>query len=174
MTGSLRTVTRIALCSALIYVLSWATVYLPNVSFVFFIVFTAGFLWGIGPGMLVGLIGMGLWTAFNPYGPAHLYIMLAQMLGASTSGLIGHWVRKSGFSPTGSVRLKVKLALSGAMGALLYFLPVSVLDAWLFQPFWPRMIVGMPWIGLSVGANMLIFVTMFPITLRLYERERMQ
>ena len=76
-------VARIALFSALVYVLSWGTSYLPNVNFIFFIVFSAGFLWGAVPGILVGLIGMGLWTAFNPYGPAPAPIMMAQVIGAA-------------------------------------------------------------------------------------------
>jgi uncharacterized membrane protein len=89
----LRLITRIALFSALIYVLSWGTSYFPNLNFIFFIVFVAGFLWGVVPGMLVGLIGMGLWTAFNPYGMAVPPIMLAQMLGASAGGVVGAWLR---------------------------------------------------------------------------------
>ena len=89
MSTGVRLFTRIALFSALVYVFSWATSYLPNVSFAFFIVFTTGFLWGKLPGMLVGIIGMGLTTVFNPFGPAHPYMMIAQVLGMTVSGIAG-------------------------------------------------------------------------------------
>jgi uncharacterized membrane protein len=100
----LRLITRIALFSALIYVLSWGTSYFPNLNFIFFIVFVAGFLWGVVPGMLVGLIGMGLWTAFNPYGMAVPPIMLAQMLGASAGGVVGAWLRCTDWQRWSSAR----------------------------------------------------------------------
>ena len=87
--SSVQKITRIALFSALIYVLSWGTFYLPNVSLVFFIVFIAGYMWGLGSGILIGAIGMGLWTFFNPYGPAQIPIMAAQIVGAAFSGVVG-------------------------------------------------------------------------------------
>ena len=65
-------ITRIALFSALIYVFSLGTFYLPNINLAFFIAFSAGFLWGKLPGALAGGVGMWLWTSFNPNGPASL------------------------------------------------------------------------------------------------------
>ena len=93
MTSSVRQLTRIALFAALIYVLSWSTVYLPNVNLGFFVAFTAGFLWGLGPGALVGALGMWLWTTFHPYGPVSLPITIAQVAGMAASGLVGHVYR---------------------------------------------------------------------------------
>ncbi|MFQ5453650.1 MAG: ECF transporter S component, partial [Candidatus Zixiibacteriota bacterium] len=93
MNSSIRLIPRIALFSALIYVLSWGTIYLPNINFVFFIVFSAGFMWGALPGILVGAIGMGLWTLFNPYGPAPFPIMLVQVGSSSLSGLVGAFLK---------------------------------------------------------------------------------
>ena len=164
-------VARIGLFSALVYVFSWATVYLPNVSLIFFIVFSAGLLWGKPAGMLVGLIGMGIWTTFNPYGPAHLYIMLAQVIGASFSGLIGSFFRSGNFDKPSGLWLQTKLALSGGLCALLYFLPVVIVDAWLFGPFWVRLIAGLPWVGFSIVANMIIYPALFGVTRRIMKRE---
>lgn len=166
-----RLVTRIGLFSALVYVFSWATIYLPNVSLIFFIVFSAGYLWGKTAGMLVGIIGMGLWTTFNPYGPAHLYIMIAQLTGASLSGLLGSFFRATNPRTLAGTGLRIKLALSGGLSALLYFLPVMTVDAWLFGPFWVRLIGGLPWVGLSVAANMIIFPSLFGVTRRIMNRE---
>jgi hypothetical protein len=166
-----RLATRIGLFSALVYVFSWVTIYLPNISLIFFIVFSAGYLWGRVPGLLVGIIGMGVWTTFNPYGPAHFYIMLVQLLGASISGLLGAAFRGGAVEEKLSGALRFKLALSGGACALLYFLPVMTVDAWLFGPFWPRLIGGLPWVAFSIMANIMIFPMLFGVTQRIKMRE---
>ena len=167
----LRLITRIGLFSALIYVLSWGTSYFPNLNFIFFIIFLAGFLWGVVPGMLVGLIGMGLWTAFNPYGMAVPQIMLAQMLGAAAGGLIGGWLRRAAWQRWSSTRRMFILVLSSIACTLLFYIPVNVVDAWVFQPFWPRFVTGLLWTAISLVFNALIFPLLFKTALRLYVRE---
>lgn len=164
-------ISRIALFSALIYVLSYATSYLPNVSFVFFIVFAAGYLWGGQAGLLVGLLGMWLWSSFNPFGPAAAPLLIAQMIGAGASGPIGAWFRQrmgGAERPAKNFRLVEAAAYCTAA----FYVPVNAVDAWLYQPFWPRFIGGLPWAAVSLVSNALIFPLLFPVVVRLYERER--
>lgn len=164
-------VARIALFSALIYVLSWGTAYLPNVSFIFFIVFSAGFLWGIIPGILVGAIGMGLWTLFNPYGPAPVPIMIAQIIGASGSGVVGALFRMSNWQRRNRWALTFHLMISALFCTMVFYLPVNTVDALVFQPFWPRFLVGALWATISFGFNLIIFPLLFTATKHLYLRE---
>lgn len=171
MISSVRMVTRIGLFSAIVYVLSWATIYLPNVSLAFFVIFSSGLLWGLSAGLLVGAVGIGVWTMFNPYGPAHPYIMLAQISGAALSGLIGYLFHRAMSQDRQAELSRGTLMLAGGLCALLYFIPVIVVDAWLFQPFKVRLIAGLPWVALSIGANMIIFPMLFPVTRRLLIRE---
>lgn len=171
MSAGLKLLTRIALFSALVYVLTWVTSALPNVSFVFFIVFTAGFVWGAVPGLLVGIIGMGLASAFNPYGPASPYVMVAQMAGVSVSGVVGATFARTGWAKRGRVTLRVWLAVTGVVCTILFYVPVNAVDAWLFQPFWPRFIAGAGWSLISVASNMIIFPLLFDVARYLYERE---
>ncbi len=166
-----RLIARVALFSALIYVLSWATSYLPNVNFIFFIVFTAGFVWGAAAGALVGFVGMGLWTSLNPYGPADIAVTIAQVLGASASGPIGALFRKTGWRESGSVLLAIRLALAAALCTIVFYLFVNTIDAWVYQPFWPRFTVGLLWMLISLGSNAVIFPLLFGVTRHLYERE---
>lgn len=171
MSPGLKLLTRIALFSALVYVLSWATSALPNVSLVFFVVFTAGFIWGLVPGVLVGIIGMGLATLFNPYGPAHFYVMLAQMIGAAMSGVVGAVFQRSNWKRWDRLTVTVWLALAGIVCTVVFFLPVNAVDAWVIGPFWPRFIGGIGWSMISVVSNMIIFPLLFNVTRYLYERE---
>ena len=171
MTHTPRLLTRVALFSALIYVISWATIYLPNVKVIFFIIFSAGFLWGSLAGWLVGTVGMGLWTFFNPFGPAGLPIAAAQIFGAGLCGSIGAMVRSLEWTRLNRFGFGALLVIAGAICTLLYFIPVNAVDAWVYQPFWPRFISALPWTAISLVSNMIIFPLLFPATRFLYERE---
>ncbi|MBU8933017.1 MAG: hypothetical protein KOO62_03320 [candidate division Zixibacteria bacterium] len=165
-------VTRIALFAALVYVLSWGTSYLPNINFIFFIVFSAGFLWGVVPGALVGMIGMALWTAFNPYGPAIAPVMLAQIIGAGSGSMVGAVFRKGKWQNWTRPRLIVSLWGAALMCTVLYYLPVNIVDAWMFGPFYERFVGGMLFSAISLGANLIIFPLLFTVTRHLHARER--
>ncbi len=49
--------------------------------------------------------------------------------------------------------------------------PVNGVDAWLYQPFWPRFLGGLPWATISLVSNALIFPLLFGVVTRLYARE---
>jgi uncharacterized membrane protein len=172
MNRTIRLIPRIALFSALIYVLSLGTSYLPNVNLVFFIVFFAGAAWGAIPGILVGVIGMGIWTIFNPYGPATIPVTIAQVVGTSISGLVGAEIRAQGWlDQNRGVMPSVILASSAILCTVGFYLPVNLVDAWVFQPFWPRFIAGSLWSLISLVSNMLIFPLLFHALKGLYVRE---
>jgi uncharacterized membrane protein len=167
-----RLITRIALFAALIYVMAWATAPLLNVKLTFLMAFAAGFLWGMIPGVLVGAIGQWLWTLFNPYGPATLPVMIAQVAGLAACGALGRVFRRFILGTTTRPAKIITLGLAAASCTLAFFLPVTLVDAWVYQPFWPRMIGGLPFVAISLGANLLIFPLLFGIVLHLYEREQ--
>lgn len=173
MNKRLRLIPRVALFSALIYVLSLATAYLPNINLVFFLVFLSGFMWGAWAGMLVGAVGMALWTLFNPYGPAVAPIMAAQVVGAALGGIVGGLFGRGSWHERGGWILTGWLVLCGIASTLLYYLPVNFVDAWVFQPFWPRFYTGLIWSLISLAANVLIFPLLFRAVKPLYVRERL-
>jgi hypothetical protein len=171
MTPRVKLVTRIALFSALIYVLSWATSFLPSVNAAFFIAFSAGYIWGIWPGIAVGAVGMWLWTSFNPLGPAALPIAATQIVGLAGCGLLGRLFRPILAFSKNAVTRNIALFLAALGCTLIFYTPVSVVDAWVFQPFWPRLIGGLPFVAISLAANTVIFPLLFGATRRICERE---
>ncbi len=173
MNPRLRLIPRIALFSALIYVFSWGTSYWPNVNLAFFIAFYAGVLWGIGPGALVGALGMALWSMFNPFGPAYLQVMLAQVIGMALSGVTGAMFRAYNWHVLTGKTLTMYLVLAAIICTILFYLPVNIVDAWLYQPFWPRFVGGMLWGIISLAANVIIFPVLFGPVRLLYNRERL-
>jgi uncharacterized membrane protein len=169
-----RLIARIALFAALVYVLSWGTSFLPNVNLAFFIAFSAGFLWGAGPGLMVGLLGMWLWTSFNPYGPATLPVMAAQVFGLAICGLIGGWYRKLRMPLSRRAGRSLMLVIAALLCTVAFYLPVTLVDAWVYQPFWPRFYTGLAWMGISLGANVLIFPLLFGAVRYLNDRENLE
>ena len=172
MSRRVRLITRIALFSALVYLFSWATSFLPNINLAFFIAFAAGYLWGMVPGGLVGGLGMGLWTVFNPYGPATLPVTIAQVVGFALSGLVGGITRPICDPAARPAHWLPAMLIAAATATCGFFLIVSAVDAWVFQPFWPRFITGLVWALPSLGANLLIFTLLFPVLKQIYGREQ--
>lgn len=166
-----RLIARIALFAALIYVLSWGLAYLPNIKLTFFIIFTAGYVWGAVPGLLVGGIGTFLWTTFNPYGPTDLPIAMAQVVAAALIGPLGRSARRLELHTVGRAARMAWLMVAAILGTATYFGIVNTVDAWVYQPFWPRFTVGAAWALWSLAGNLMIFPLLFPITAQLYQRE---
>ncbi|MEW5796490.1 MAG: hypothetical protein AB1772_09015 [Candidatus Zixiibacteriota bacterium] len=171
MTPRVRLVTRIALLSALIYVLSWVTSYLPGVNAAFFIAFLAGYIWGGWAGAAVGALGMWLWTTFNPLGPAAMPIALSQIFGLAACGLMGRLFRPAVSTFTNRTGRYLTLLSAALACTVVFYAPVSVTDAWVFGPFWPRLIGGLPFVAVSLAANAVIFPLLFGATRRISERE---
>lgn len=154
----IKKIVRVGFLAALIYVLSLATVYFQNVKLTFFIVFSAGLVWGAPTGMASGALGTALWSFFNPFGPVHLPIFMAQVGGMSLIGLLGPLFR---FSLTQKVVLRTGIFMvAGLLATLAYYLPVNIVDAWINQPFWPWFVSGLVWTGISAASNLIIFAAL--------------
>lgn len=174
MTRAPRLLARIALFSALAYVLGWACYYIPNVNLIFFVAFSAGFLWGAAPGLLVGAVGMGLWSAFNPGGPADPIVFIAQVVGMSLSGLLGALFLASRRHESPAVTRTTALVVAAFVCTIAFYLPVNAADAWVYQPFWPRFTVGLMAAIPTLISNAVAFPLLFGITRHLYARERVK
>ena len=137
---------------------------------VFLIVFSAGYLWGVQAGVLVGLLGMWLWSSFNPFGPAAIPLMAAQMIGAAVGGIVGALFRRQRYHTVDRIT-SLQLMVVSVLCTAAFYLPVNTVDAWLYQPFWPRFIGGLPWAAISLVSNAVIFPLLFGVVVRLYDRE---
>jgi len=167
----LRLITRISIFSAMFYVISWAFVSVPDINPGFFVVFSAGFLWGAVPGMIVGSVGMGLFTTLNPLGPAGVPVSVAQVGGMSLVGLLGFCFACSNWKQWTVVRRNIMMVLAGILSTGLFFLPVSLIDAWVYRPFWPRIIASAVVTILPMIFNALTFPLLFVVIQRVHERE---
>ena len=163
---------RVALFSALAYVSALISVYIPNVSLIFIVVFAAGALFGLTAGLMVGGLGMFLWTVFNPYGMASLPITISQIAGMMLVGGLGATIAGS------SVVRKVVshgffvFGLLGLVAGLIFQIIVSLVLAWLYGPFWPSLLSNLSFALLTILSNAIIFPLCYPLLVRLKNRER--
>ncbi len=163
---SSRTVAAIGIFAALAYSGSFVLMVLPNATLSLLIIFFSGYCIGVVPGAASGAIAAALISLFNPYGIAALPLLLSQILGYILIGGLGGILRD---------RLNLKsrpvyfalLGLLGIVTALLYHIPVSIVDAWLYGPFRERLIMSASFVFITVVSNIIFFVIFFPILAKL-------
>jgi hypothetical protein len=165
-------ITRVAIFAALVFIFSYFSAALYNVNPAFFIVFVAGYLWGFSSGAAVGLIGFFLWSNFNPMGPAPLPILISQLVGIVPSAIIGSLMRRFFNLEKWDFVTALLLIMAGLMTGLLYHIPVDIADAYLYQPFWPRLIGGMVFSLITIISNCIIFPMLYPALAFLAEKEK--
>lgn len=162
---------RVALFSALAYVFALASVYIPNVSFIFIVVFAAGVLYGLNAGLMVGGIGEFMWTVFNPLGMAPMSTTVAQIIGMMLVGAMGaSLVDSRHLDRTTPVGFGLFAAFGLATG-FVFQIVVSGVDAWLYGPFWQYLTAGIWFFVLTIVFNGLIFPACYPILIRVRKRE---
>ena len=162
---------RVALFSALAYVAALASIYIPNVSLIFIVVFVSGAVWGLRAGLIVGGMGEFLWTFFNPYGMAPLPMMLAQIAGMMFVGGLGSVVYKSprlkAITPAGFA----VFALLGMISGLLFQLTVNGIDTLLYGQSWAYLMAGLGFSLATIVSNALIFPVCYPLAVKVAAKE---
>ncbi|UCD93846.1 MAG: hypothetical protein JSU69_08745, partial [Candidatus Zixiibacteriota bacterium] len=127
---------------------------------------------GLWPGVGAGVIGFFLWSNFNPFGPAPFPLLISQLIGISISASVGASVgRIITAGRSGSQRILI-LSLCGLVSGLGYHVIVDVVDALLYQPFWPRLIGGLVFSLITIVSNSIIFPLLYPALDFLREREK--
>ena len=155
----------IGIFAALAYVGSFVFMAIPNATLSILLIFFAGYYLGILNGAAVGFISAFLISLFNPYGLAMLPIMAAQVFGYVSIGALGGlFVNRRWDNFRVSL---IPMLLLGIVTALLYQVPVSVVDAWLFGPFWERLVMSAGFASITLFSNALFFVILFPVLAKL-------
>jgi hypothetical protein len=146
----------------------------PNVEFFTFIVFSSGFLLGMIEGVAVGVISMSVYTSLvTPYGLPPLPIALAQVLSMALIGFAGGVVFKFDSSAFGlnlssrTIAVIVTMGISGFFLTLIYDLITNLATAFVMGQFIPVMIAAVPFALLHTSSNVVIFVVLSPLLLKM-------
>ena len=165
-------IARVALFSALAYVAALASIYVPNVSLIFVVVFVSGILFGLRGGVTVGGIGMFLWSLFNPFGMTSLPIIIAQITGMVLVGAQGAILHRSTVFEKQVGRGYFLFALLGLSSGLIFQVILNLVYAWIYRPFWESLYAGMLFSLLTIVSNTIIFPLCYPLVIKLCKRER--
>ncbi|MFH1699028.1 MAG: ECF transporter S component [Candidatus Zixiibacteriota bacterium] len=166
-----RLIARVAIFSALAYVFAYASFYIPNVSLIFIVIFTAGAIYGIRVGILVGGIGEFLWTVFNPFGMTTIPTMVSQIVGMILVGILGGFLYGFPFLKKVSLTGFIIFAIYGLLSGLVFQILLNGVEAWLYGPFWEYLLAGMSFALFTIFSNMVIFPVCYPAIVRLYNTE---
>ncbi|MBL7032986.1 MAG: hypothetical protein ISR91_02475 [Candidatus Delongbacteria bacterium] len=165
---SLRSMIMTALFAALAAALGFALVEIPNVELITFTVFMAGVLLGVRSGLLVGLIGEGLFSGLNPLGSGLAIppLFLAQIISFALIGAVGGLIGKR------LVRLPFwVIGLTGALLTLFYELLAALATVLVFgvgeQGLLAYLILGIPWSAIHLGLNFIVFAFLSRPVIRL-------
>ncbi len=161
-----KTVAAIGIFAALAYAGSLFLMVIPNATLSILVVFFSGYCIGQFAGLLTGLVSSALISLFNPFGMVALPLLGAQLSGYALVGLTGGLMRTR-LEPRASIMYFILLGALGATTALMYQIPVSIVDAWLFGPFRERLIMSASFALITVISNLLFFVIFFPILAKL-------
>ena len=146
----------------------------PNVEFLTFVIFSSGFLLGMVEGMMVGMIAMSIYTTLiAPYGIPPPPIAAAQIFSMGLIGFCGGIARRLiPVAPEPGARSRpiffvLILGLFALSLTLVYDLLSNLAVAFVVGQFWPVMIAGVPFALVHLASNVVIFLVLSPVLLRL-------
>jgi hypothetical protein len=110
--------------------------------------------------MLVGAVTMLVFTALNPYGPAHPLVMLAQVVGMAIAGAAGAVFARSGLAAR-AVPLRAAVLGASAVGiTAVYDLLTNTATGLVFGQLRYWLIAGIPFSLWHIGYNVALFVAL--------------
>jgi uncharacterized membrane protein len=152
--------------AALAYAGSFLLLAIPNATLSIMLVFYAGYMLGRGNGLFVGVLSSLLITLFNPYGIPMWPLLAAQVGAYAIIGLLGgFFTHVLPLNSKGAYLLV--LLLLGLATSLIYQIPVSIADAYLFGPFWERLAMSSGFAAITIVANVIFFLLLFPVLAKL-------
>ena len=149
------------------FAIKYPLIGIPNVEPFTLAFFCVGYMFGPAWGLFVGAAGETIYATINPYGASIAPVWVAQIAGMACAGAIGGWVGLMKDRLNRNNKQGVVLAVgAGIVATLIFDLITNLAMAWSIGPFWPVMIAAIPFAGLHIASNALLFIVIFPILRR--------
>ncbi|HEX7401360.1 MAG TPA: ECF transporter S component [candidate division Zixibacteria bacterium] len=154
---------------ALAIVLKLPILSVPNVEFLTFVIFSAGYLLGMMEGMIVGIISMSIYTSvITPYGLPPLPIALAQIFSMALIGFAGGLIYQMRLLKLfKSIFPYLIMGLLGLALTVIYDLLTNLAVAYVMGQFIPVMIAAIPFAAIHLLSNFAIFLVFTPLLLKM-------
>jgi uncharacterized membrane protein len=165
-----RDVRRIAVSGGLVaaaFAIKYPLIGVPNVEPFTLAFFSVGYTFGPLWGLFVGMVGEVIYATINPYGASIFPVWMAQIVGMGLAGVIGGLVGKLKGRLDWDKRRSLWIAIAAGLAATLIFDVLTNLAlAVSIGPFWPVLIAAIPFAGVHLASNALLFAAIFPILRR--------
>ncbi|MHA1722395.1 MAG: ECF transporter S component [Candidatus Baldrarchaeia archaeon] len=155
-----RKISVIAIFASMAIASAYASSMIPNVELMSFMVFVAGYIYGSYAGALVGLIAMGIYGIWNPWGGAVPPIFIAQVGCTALIGAVGGITNKVLNTPNSGSEKALGAAALGGVLTIIYDLITNYAYAVAFglaQQFVLVLIAGAWFSLIHVISNTIIF-----------------
>ncbi len=167
--------TLIAVLSALTVALGYAFILVPNVELVSATVFISGYLLGPAGGVLVGVVGEGIYSTFNPMGSGLALppLLIAQVFGIALFGLAGGVTRKLGRGGFGKREVILFVVVAVVLTAnfdLFTTLAFPIAAGFSQEQMVATLAVGLAFNLIHIFSNAVIFALVVPAVLRKIRR----
>jgi LytS/YehU family sensor histidine kinase len=150
----------IAVLVAACVVTNYALAGLPNISFMDFIVFIGGFLFGPLVGALIGVLSWTVYGFINPYGfllQIYFTTMFTEALYGVAGGILGRNLASTSLKDQ-KLSLCVMFGVLACMLTLTYDVITNIVFAITFEmPIILAIVFGVPFMFAHVFSNILIF-----------------
>jgi hypothetical protein len=170
MKGDGKFAARVALFSALAYVAALVSIYIPNVSLSFIVIFVSGVLFGFKVGLAVGGLGEFLWTMFNPLGMAPIPLICAQVTAMILVGGLGALALGRSYSTRTTKLGFAWYAFYGLAAGLIFQIIVNAVDTLLYGRSWKYFAAGLVFSLATIISNAVLFPLFYPVVVRLTAR----
>lgn len=153
------------------FALKYPLVGVPNVEPLTLAFFAVGYAYGVPWGAFVGAAGEALYATVNPFGPPIVPVWAAQIVSMMIVGMVGGWIGRIDNRSEWSNKVTVAIIVGAGVGVTIIFdLLTNLALAISIGPFWPVMIAAVPFAGVHIASNALLFLTVFPILRRWFLR----
>jgi uncharacterized membrane protein len=153
-------ITRVGILIAVTVALGWMTLPIPNVELVTASVFLAGYWCGPLWGVVVGILGEGLFSLSNPYGIPLPQLLIAQCIGMALAGFTGGWLAsrwKHKLPPKHIVILGTIGLVITLMFDILTTLSFPLTLGVSLADIWKVLIMGIPFTAVHAVSNVAVF-----------------
>ncbi len=159
--------------TALAVASGYAFAAIPNVKPISLVFFLAGACAGLSGGLLVSVLGMGIYSVANPWGPAPPVVIVAKIAGAALFGAAGALIGPRAARGRSALLVAVLLAAIAAALTLAYGVLVDLATAVAVgmgrHPI-PTLVAGLPFNVAHIVSNVAIFALAGPPLLRRFAR----
>lgn len=167
---------------AMVVVIGYVLVYLPNIELVCLTIFLSGFILGKRDGVIVGLMSSFIFCYFNPFGASPLPLLSFQLSFYAFDGFVGgissDYIKKKNIFKSKEDLYEFNLMFFfGAIGAILTFIfdilstiVIVLTDFGTLDVFLIYYIIGLPFTTVHLVGNTLGFVFILPGLIQLINK----